>query len=113
MAPRVKIERPRNAAPNTAFTQVSSSWRTTYGDVLRKIRIAMDPSDLADASHLSTSLYEVRGPVIYAVDSENNPPGLLHVSCRSPEKLRSAYYKQTKWSTKDVTFLVFEEPQQQ
>lgn len=80
---RIKILRPRNAAPNTAFTQVS---RPIY-DGRRKIRVAMDPSDLADDSPYDVSSTEVKGVVLYCWDG---PTDVLCIGCRTPERIDCA-----------------------
>lgn len=100
--PRIKILRPRNAAPNTAFTQVS---RPIY-DGRRKIRVAMDPSDLADDSPKDVSSAEVKGVVLFSWDG---PTDELHIGCRTPERIDSSitsYWFQVPEDTRhDAAFL--------
>ena len=86
--PRVKIQRPPDAAPNTAFTQLSQ--KSEFGE--SKIRIALDPSDLADDSVYNHSTTQVKGPVVYTMSNYTDLND-LRPSCRCPDALRAAFWR--------------------
>lgn len=94
---RVKISRPADAAPNTAFTQVSR--RSEHNNKHAKIRVALDPSDLADDQYGADTDTCVCGPVVYQVVGIDDAGRVyadgwqLLPSCRSPSVLRDKYYR--------------------
>jgi hypothetical protein len=81
--PRIRIKRPPDAAPNTAFTQLSQPSERGY----RKLRVAIDPSDLADDSFDEESAYEVCGRLVWVSIRPNGetycPQDGFFSSCRS------------------------------
>lgn len=113
---RVKISRPAGAAPNTAFTQVSQPG--PHDSRAAKIRIAVDPSDLADDSYASVGSTEVQGQVIFVcvnLDQDGKVSQKqdywLVPSCRSPQMLRVAYREVAgSWSNYGPDFLGFVPP---
>lgn len=117
---RVKIQRPADAASNTAFTQVSQT-ETEARFPYRKIRIALDPSDLADDSAYNISQNAVSGAIIYSVERQYekykwsakwSDGCWFMVSCRSPQKLQKAYLKSghaARWFEDHRVFLAFGE----